>query len=147
MDDLRGMPGYPNRSLDSMFDLTNGSGCQMKSAEDILAEANNTFAHMHKRPQMYVRATDVQSAGEIYDGMMWVAHWFWAKCQDREDEFGKTKSNVMTSRKCGCVGFPASYRQRNPDCSEHAVFEYVRECWAEIDAQLGIDISLPDSDV
>ncbi len=119
----------------------------MKSAEDILAEANNTIAHMHNRPQMYVGATNRQSAGEIYDGMMWVAHWFWARCQDREDEFGETKSNVMTSRKCGCVGFPGSFRQRNPDSNEHAVFEYVRECWAEIDAQLGIDICLPDSDV
>ena len=117
----------------------------MKSAHEILAEVTETIVRMHHRPQMYIGSTGSPRAAEIYDGMMWVAHWFWATAQNRERDLGNAKSAVITSRECGNIGFAASFRERNPNANEHSVFEYVRDCWSEIDTTLGIDISIQDS--
>lgn len=113
----------------------------MKSAEEILAEANTTIAGIHNRPTMYVGSTSRPNAADIFDGIIWTAHWFWAVIQSRQRELYDIAASVREAHRCGCRGFSDAYRRQYPDSDELAVFEYVRKCWAEIDAKLGIDIS------
>jgi hypothetical protein len=113
----------------------------MKTIEQILAEANTTIAHMHLRPSMYIGSTSRPNAGEMFDGMIWVAHWFWATIQSREKEFREVADSVRQSRNCSNLGFSDAYRLQNPTLDDQDVFQHVRSCWEEIDKKLGIDIS------
>lgn len=113
----------------------------MKSPDEILAEANKKIAHMHNRPFMYVASADRVRAGEVFDGMMWVAHWFWSVIQSREQEFRETSGDVRKAHGCGPFPFADVLRRQHPHVDEQMVFERVREFWAEVDAKLGIDIS------
>jgi len=113
----------------------------MKSVDQILVEANKTIAHMHHRPSMYIGSTSRPSAGDMFDGMIWITHWFWATIQSRENEFRQVVAAIRESHQCSCQGFPDAFRRHNPGSDDESVFEHVRKCWAEIDAKLGIDIS------
>ena len=90
---------------------------------------------------MYIGSTTRPGAADMFDGMIWIAHWFWATVQSRESEFRQITAKVRDSHRCSCQGFPDAFRRDNPDSDDETVFEHVRRCWAEIDALLGIDIS------
>lgn len=113
----------------------------MKTPEQILAEASRTIANMHIRPTIYVGSTSRPHAADTFDGMMWIAHWFWASIQSRERELRDARSAVSEAHNCSCQGFPDAYRRQHPNSDEESVFEHVRQCWAEIAAILEIDIS------
>lgn len=113
----------------------------MKTPEQILAEASKTIAHIHNRPSMYIGSTTRANAADIFDGIMWIAHGFWATVQSREKEFRDVVDAVRELHECSCQGFPDAFRRHNPSSEEGLVFQHVRECWAEIDAKLGIDVS------
>lgn len=113
----------------------------MKSAEQILTVSSKVIAHLHNRPSMYIGSVSRQNAADIFDGMIWIAHWFWATVQSRENEFLEVAAAVRESHKCSCQGFPDAFRRHSPDSDEETVFQHVRSCWAEIDARLGIDIT------
>ncbi|MCO6045519.1 hypothetical protein NG895_16530 [Aeoliella sp. ICT_H6.2] len=113
----------------------------MKSAEQILAEANKTIAHMHNRPTMYISSASRANAGDIFDGMLWIAHWFWATIQSREGEFRRVLDSVRESHQCSSYGFPDGYRRDHPNSDDESAFHHVKKCWEEVDAELGIDIS------
>ena len=127
--------------LESRLFSSSPIAVSMKSIDEILAEANTTIAHMHRRPSMYIGSTKRANAGDIFDGMIWIAHWFWASVQSREKEFRDVVSAVRESYNCSCQGFPDAYRRHHPDTDEETLFEHVRKCWAEVDERLGIDIS------
>ncbi len=66
----------------------------MKMAEEILAEASTTIAHIHNRTAMYVGPPAEPGRANTLDGMFWLAHWFWASIQGRETEFRNLLSAV-----------------------------------------------------
>ena len=113
----------------------------MKTPEEILTEVSKTIAHMHKRPSMYIGSTSRPNAGEMFDSMNWLAHWFWATVQSREQDFREAVAAVRESHQCGCLGFADTYRRQHPNSDEESVFQHVRNCWAEISDRLGIDPS------
>ena len=113
----------------------------MKSSEQILAAAHGTIARMHNRPSMYIGSTSRQNSADIFDGMIWIAHWFWATIQSRENEFITIVATVRETHQCSSLGFPDAFRRHNPISDDELVFQHVRRCWTEIDAKLGIDVS------
>ena len=113
----------------------------MKTSIQILAEANRTIAYMHNRPEMYIGSKSRVEAGELFDGMIWMAHKFWAFIQSKELEFREAVEKVRESHECGCLTFCGAFRFKNPEHDEESVFNHVQMCWAEVDAILGIDIS------
>ncbi len=113
----------------------------MKSVEEILAEASFTIAHVHNRPSMYIASTMQPRAADAMDGILRIAHWFWATIQDREDEYGNVLSAVRKRHECSSQGFPDAFRRLNPDADEAAAFQFVMSSWQEVDAELGIDVS------
>ncbi len=54
---------------------------------------------------MYIGSTKRANAGDIFDGMIWVAHWFWASVQSREKDFRDVVSAVRESYKCSGQDF------------------------------------------
>jgi hypothetical protein len=114
----------------------------MKTAEEILAEASRTIANIHNRPAMYVGDPSIRCTADTFDGMMRIAHSFWATIQSRQAELSVAIDAVREAQRCRSLGFPGAYRWQNPDATNEDVFQHVRACWAEIAAKLGIDISL-----
>lgn len=113
----------------------------VKTVDEILTEATTTIAHIHNRPSMYVGSESQAGAANTLDGMMWIAHWFWATIQSRQAEFRRVHDAVREIHKCSCQGFPDAFRRLNPDADEASALHFVRKCWAEIDSRLEIDIS------
>lgn len=113
----------------------------MKTGEQILAEASKTIAHIHNRPTMYVGSRSRTGDANAIDGVLWMAHWFWAMIQSREDEFREVVAKVREKHECSCQGFPDAFRRHNPRADESAAFEHVLQCWLEVDSYLRIDTS------
>jgi hypothetical protein len=113
----------------------------MKTVDEIQSEVSTMIASIHNRPTMYVGSESREGSANTLDGIRWIAHWIWATIQSREAEFRRENESVLKNPKCGSQGFPETFRRLNPAADEASVFRFVRECWAEIDLRLEIDIS------
>ncbi len=113
----------------------------MNTVEQILAEAARTIARIHHRPLMYVGTHAQLGAANTLDAVMWMAHWFWATVQSREQEFRIALDAIHRKHHCRSEGFPDAFRRDHPQADESATFAHVLQCWAEVDHCLHIDIS------
>ena len=111
-----------------------------RNIDEILNDAAVTIQRIHRRPSMYIGSEDFEYAAEMFDGMTWLAHHFWAMIQNRDSEFRDILSATRALHQCSSQGFADAFRRHNPNADPRSVFEYVRRCWAEIDAELGIDL-------
>ncbi len=90
---------------------------------------------------MFIGSTARAGSADTLDGMLWIAHWFWATIQNREAEFRNVSSVIHERHECSCQSFPDAFRRLNPEADETAACEFVLTCWVEVAHELGIDVS------
>ena len=87
----------------------------MKPVEEVLAEALAAIEGLHHRPSMYVGSTTQPGAANTLDGMLWIAHWFWATVQDRR---GELRGHALPSEAYSRAALPRRHMMpRLPDSS------------------------------
>lgn len=112
----------------------------MKLDADLCKYASEMIAALHRRPEMFIGDLADERAATILDGMLWMAHSFWAAIESREQDLNAARDLVRRKYKCSGLPFAEFFRSNHAHVDEVAAVAYVLQCWSEIDAQLGIEL-------
>ena len=113
-----------------------------KTIDEIRFEAETRIAHLYNQPLMYIGTTSRVGAASTFDGMMYMAHYFWGIVHSRAAEWSEARQKVEQGHDCNCESFADVFRRKNPSANEDSVLEFVRQCWLEVDLLLNIDNSV-----
>lgn len=127
---------------------TDRNSGELKSSQHILAHMLYYIGHMHKYPAMYTGVVKGEpGAVEAFDAAMLSWHGIWSELVSRNEDFSNARYAVYDRHKLLNSSFHDAYRRKYKKRTEDEVFEFVRQCWREIDEELGIDLAVPEPEL